>query len=134
MTTQSLLQFATRYIAFCFDPNSTAEGLREFYADDLVWQEMPHQFAPAGRTLDFAGMQAAFMESQKLVAEQRYVLDNVVAGEDAAALQIRWEMTLAQDLGELAAGAKLRGNLAIIFRLKDGKIVQQADYLSYDPR
>jgi ketosteroid isomerase-like protein len=127
-------QFAARYIEFCNDPAAEPEGLREFYADDVVWREMPHQFAPAGRTHDLAGLQAVFAAGQKMMAEQHYVLDNVVASEDAAALQIRWEMTLAQDLGTLAAGDKLCGNLAIFFRLRDGKIVQQADYLSYDPR
>jgi ketosteroid isomerase-like protein len=134
MTTEFLHQFAVRYIAFCNDPDSDAEGLREFYADDVVWQEMPHQFAPAGRIHDLAGLQAAFAAGQKMMAEQHYILENVVAGEDAAALQLRWETTLAQDLGDLAAGDKLTGNAAIIFRLQDGKIVRQADYLSYDPR
>lgn len=132
--TNAITNFAQRYIAFCNDPNNTAEGLREFYTNYLIWREMPHQFAPTGRTLGFAGMQTAFMEGKKLMAEQHYVLDNVVASEDAAALQIRWEMTLAQDLGNLVAGDKLSGNLAIFFRLEDGKIIQQTDYLSYDPR
>lgn len=132
--TDSIVNFAQRYIAFCNDPNSTAEGLREFYANYLIWREMPHQFAPKGRTLGFAGMQAAFMEGKKLMAEEHYVLDDVIANEDSAALQIRWEMALAQDLGNLVAGDKLSGNLAIFFRLEDGKIMQQTDYLSYDPR
>ena len=132
--TDTIVNFAQRYIEFCNDPNSTAEGLCEFYANYLVWREMPHQFAPAGRTLGFAGMQAAFMEGKKLMAKQQYFLDKVVAGEDAAALQIHWEMTLAQNLGNLVAGDKLRGDLEIFFRLEYGKIIQQTDYLSYDPR
>ena len=134
MTAQSLHQFATRYIEFCNDPTTDAEGLREFYADDLVWQEMPHQFAPAGRTHDLAGMQAAFTAGQKLMTEQHYSLDNVVASDNAAALQISWKMALAQDLGKLAAGTQLSGKLAIFFHLRNGKIIRQSDYISYDLR
>ena len=127
------VRFAQRYIEFCNDPTATAEGLREFYADDLVWREMPHQFAPAGRTCDLAGMQAAFTEGKKLMSEQHYSLDNVIANEDAAALQIKWKMALAQSLGDLPAGTTLSGNLAIFFRVKDGKIIRQTDNISYDP-
>lgn len=132
--TNPLLDFVQRYLGFCNDPNSTTEGLREFYADYLVWQEMPHQFAPAGRTLGFAGMQAALMEGKRLMAEQHYVLDNVVTGEEVAALQISWEMTLGQNLGQLAAGAKLRGKLAIFMVFEQGKIIRQTDYICYDPQ
>ena len=78
-------------------------------------------------------MQVAFLAGKKLMAEQHYVLDNVVASEDTAALQISWAMTLAQDLGDLVAGTKLRGKLAIFFRLDNGKIIRQTDYVCYDP-
>ena len=131
---ETTLQFANRYIEFCNDPNGTAAGLKEFYAEDMEWQEMPHRFAPTGRKNDFAGLQQAFTSGQKLMAEQRYILHDVVAGDDAAALQLSWEMTLAQDMGDLSAGDKLSGKLAIFFRVKDGKIIQQTDYLCYDPR
>ena len=129
----TLIQFANHYIEFCNAPGSTAQGLKEFYDEAVEWQEMPHRFAPTGQIRNFASLQVAFTKGRELTAQQSYVLDDVVVSDNAAALQISWGMTFAQALGDMAAGAKLSGKLAIFFRLKDGKIIRQTDYLCYDP-
>jgi hypothetical protein len=57
MTTN--VDLAKRYVALVADPESTFEQIRELYADDLEWREVPNLFALQGRTNTLAGVAEA---------------------------------------------------------------------------
>ena len=127
------LRLVQRYIEFFNDPAATLEGLKSFYDEQVVWQEMPNRFAPKGRTLAYEGILAEWQRGREYVAQQTYTLRTAVVSGNNAAIEIDCVGTLAQPLAGLPAGTQTSVRIAIFFRFHGGKIVSQTDYMCYDP-
>ena len=127
------LRLVQRYIEFFNDQAATLEGLKSFYDEEVVWQEMPNRFAPKGRTLAYEGILAEWQRGREYVAQQTYTLLTAVVSGNNAAVEIHCVGTLAQPLAGLPAGTQISVRMAIFFRFHGGKIVGQTDYMCYDP-
>src|SRR5215831_20476947 len=97
------LRLVQRYIEFFNDQAATLEGLKSFYDEEVVWQEMPNRFAPKGRTLGYEGILADWQRGREYLAQQTYSLRNGVVSENNAAIEIDCVGTLAQTLAGLPA-------------------------------
>ena len=131
MTTN--VDLAKRYVALVADSTSTFEQIREFYADDLEWREMPNLFAPQGRTNTLAGVADAWRKGREAVIDQDYEIRSAFADGDVVVLELSWRGTIARSLGPFSRGTKLRAELVSIMRFGHGKITSQTDYPCYHP-
>ena len=122
-----------RYVEFFNDRAATLEGLKSFYDEEVVWQEMPNRFAPRGRTLGYEGILAEWQRGREYLAQQTYTLRNAVVSGNNAAIEVDCVGTLPQPMAGLSAGTQISVRMAIFFRFHGGKIVSQTDYMCYDP-
>lgn len=130
----ALLDLARNYIEFFNRKDGTPAELSAFISPEVVWQEMPNKFAPAGRTTRFETMLKNFQTGQQFIAPQTYVIDNMVAQGDTVALQLSWQGTAVQTLGPFQAGEKITCQIASFLTFHDGKLVRQIDYPCYPPQ
>ena len=129
----ALLDLARHYIEFFNRPGGTSVELSAFLAPEIVWQEMPNKFAPAGRTTRLDAMLKNFQTGQKFIAPQTYIIDNMLAQGDTVALQLSWKGTAAQALGPFAAGEEITCRIASFLTFREGRVVRQVDYPCYPP-
>lgn len=129
----ALLALARSYIEF-FNRQGTPEELSVFLSPEIVWQEMPNKFAPAGRTTRFDTMLKNFQVGQQFITPQTYTIENMVVQGDTVALQLGWTGTAAQTLGPFQAGENITCQIASFLTFKDGKLVRQIDYPCYPPQ
>jgi ketosteroid isomerase-like protein len=127
------LEIAKQYIALFNEMPLRAEKLTPFFAPEIIWQEMPNLFSPAGKTRELPQMLEGLEQGNKLLKEQRYLVRQAMAHGDSVALEIDWEAATAQPLAHLPAGAQLRAKVAIFLVFREGKIISQRDYTCYYP-
>jgi len=127
------IELARRYVSLVADPASTFEQIRELYADDLEWREMPNLFAPLGRTNTLTGVAEALREGREAVIDQAYEIRSAFADGDVVVLELSWRGTMARSLGPFSRGTRLRAELVSIMRFGHGKIISQTDYPCYHP-
>ena len=129
-------QIVRRFLA-AVDAGSRDEAPLESFADflhpDIEQRELPNKFAPRGAVRDLDALRKNAGAGRRLMREQRYEIDDVIAHGDVVAAFGRWTGVLAVPLGELPAGHELRAHLAMRFELRDGKIWRQHNYDCFDP-
>ena len=127
------IDLARRYVSLVANPTSAFEQIRELYADELEWREMPNLFAPNGRTNTLAGVAEAWRKGREAVVDQVYDVRNAIADGDTVVLELSWQGTMKKTLGPFERGTRLRAELVSIMRFSHGKIVSQTDYPCYHP-
>jgi ketosteroid isomerase-like protein len=127
------VDLARRYVALVADPSSSFDQIRELYADDLEWREMPNLFAPEGRTNTLAGVAEAWRRGREAVIDQAYEIRSAYADGDVVVLELSWRGKMKKTLGPFDRGTKLRAELVTIMRFSHGKITRQTDYPCYHP-
>lgn len=126
-------QLVQAYIA-CFNKtNATIDDILAFYHQDMIWREMPNLFVPAGRTHPRTDLVTFWERGRTLLSGQTYTLRQVLVAGNVAAVQLDWEGTVAQAVGDFSAGQQLRAHLALFMEFQDGKIIRQTDYPCYYP-
>src|SRR5262245_51774132 len=102
------LDLARRYVSLVANQTSTFEQIREIYADELEWREMPNLFAPNGRTTTLAGVAEAWRKGREAVIDQVYDIRNAIADGDTVVLEISWQGRMNNTLRPLHRGTRLR--------------------------
>lgn len=106
----------------------------ELLDPQMKFQELPNLIRPDGGTDDKAAMLAALRRSaeRKVLKAQRYRIDHVLAEGEQVMVEPRWEGDLAVPLGRLQPGETMVAHICMVFRLSNGRIVQQRNYDCYE--
>jgi ketosteroid isomerase-like protein len=100
---------------------------------EVIFEELPNRVTPKGGRADLAAMRAGAERGQALLASQTYeVLGGFAAGAQVV-LEVKWTGVLKIALGSLAPGDALTAQCAMIFELRDGRILRQRNYDCYAP-
>jgi ketosteroid isomerase-like protein len=129
---QSNLEIAERYLA-AVQQGAIGDALAEFFAPQVVQEELPNRLSPRGARRDLAGLLEGAERGQKVLSSQRYEVRNRVAQGDLVALEVEWTGTLAVPFGDLPPGGTLRAHLGIFLEFENGKIKAQRNYDCYEP-
>jgi len=111
----------------------TGAALAGLFADDIVQIEHPNRLKPRGDRRDRSALSRDSQVGAKIIAKQRYEIVNALAQDDRVAVEVRWEGTMAVDVGELKAGATLVVHSAMFFTFRDGKIATQHNFDCVEP-
>lgn len=100
----------------------------------MTFHELPNRIRPAGGVDDLAAMRAGFRRAAEgsVLRSQRYVVGDVLADGDRVVVEARWEGVVAIPLGRLQPGETMVAHLCMVFRLTDGRIVEQRNYDCYE--
>src|SRR5690349_12528280 len=119
MTTTTLDE-AHRYVA-ALAAGATGDALADFFTPDAVVTELPNRFTPRGARRDLPELRAAAERGQRYVRDQDWRVLSAVAEGDRVALELDWAGTVAEDVGALAAGTRMRAHVAIFLDYRDGR-------------
>lgn len=127
MTREETLSFLRRYLD-AVERFATGEALAQFYDPAVRFVEHPNRIAPKGATRDLTAiLKAAENGSSILTSQKATIRDSIIEG-DRAALTMSWEGVFKIDALGLKAGDVMRAEFAQIYRLKDGRIVEQQTF------
>ena len=132
------LEIARRYLAAIEASTSTTltdepGGADVFFAPDVIQEEFPNRFLPAGARRDLADLRAAAERGRAVLGGQRYHVRAAYAVGDTVILEVLWVGILAVSVGTLAAGQEMRAHFAVFLEFRDGKIVRQRNYDCFEP-
>lgn len=126
------VELVRRYLASLERDDPDADP-GEFFAPDAVQVEWPNRLVPDGARRDLAALREGRVRRRSVIRNQRFEIENVVAVGDEVALEVRWSGELLLPFGLLKAGDRMNGHFAVFFELRDGKIIRQRNYDSFDP-
>jgi ketosteroid isomerase-like protein len=108
------------------------EELTAFFHPDAVHTQLPNALFPDGTVRRLPDLIAASRQGRSLLADQHFDVINSVASGTQVALEVTWSGTLAEPVGDLAAGQVLRAHIATFLEFRDGKITAQRNYDCYE--
>ena len=106
----------------------TGEGLGQFFAPDVIFEEFPNRLTPVGKKRDLAQGLAGAEKGKKLMTRQIYRITHEITDGDRVALEVEWEGTLAVPFGSIPAGGQMRAFFAMFQEFREGRIVRQRNY------
>jgi hypothetical protein len=100
----------------------------------MRFHELPNRIRPKGGVDDLTAMRVGFRRAAegKVLRAQRYILGEVIEAGDRVVVEARWEGDLVIPLGQLKPGDMLVAHLCMVFRLVDGRIIEQRNYDCYE--
>jgi len=111
----------------------TTDDADTFYAPDVVQEEFPNRFVPAGARRDLDGLRAAAERGKAVLSGQRFHVRDAYAVGETVILEVLWVGILAIAVGTLSAGQEMRAHFAVFLEFRDGKIVRQRNYDCFEP-
>jgi len=132
LITETNAQRTRRYLEAVASLRS-ADDVAEFYAPDVVLQELPNRIAPYGRVSRAAEMRSAFGKGQQLLRSQTFEVHRLIEDGDEVAVEVVWTGTLAAPFQNVPAGAQMKAYIGMFLTFRDGKIVSQRQYDCYPP-
>ena len=111
----------------------SVDDVAEFYAAEVVLQELPNRISPRGRVSSAAEMRADFGRGQQMLRSQTFELQRLVEAGDDVAAEVVWKGTLAVPFETLPAGAEMKAYIGMFLTFRDGKIISQRQYDCYPP-
>jgi len=121
------LDAARQYLA-AIERGATGDELAQFFAPDVVQEELPNRVVPDGKRRKLAAILEAAERGQKVLSSQRFEIRSAVATGDRVILEVLWVGTLAIPFGTIAAGGEMRAHSAMFLEFRDGKIAAQRNY------
>jgi ketosteroid isomerase-like protein len=122
-----------RYLAVVSDMDAAPDELAAFVHPEARFVEHPNIVAPGGRRRDAEAARAAFAHSRGLLSATRIdVHEHLVAG-DRVVTRATWIGVLAIDAGDVPAGTEMRAECCMVFTVRGGRILEQANYDCYHP-
>ena len=109
------------------------DELQKFLAPGITLETMPNRLLPQGSRDDLAGMRISSERGKKIMASQKYEIQNEVAAGDQVALEVNWTGTLAVPYETIPQGGQMRARFAMFLNFQDGKIVSQRNYDCFEP-
>src|SRR3989442_8020909 len=97
------LDTARRYLA-AIEGGAVGATLADFFAPDVVHEELPNRLAPEGARQGLDGILESAERGQKVVSAQTYEVRSETASRERVAMEVVWTGTLAVPLGSLPAG------------------------------
>jgi ketosteroid isomerase-like protein len=101
---------------------------------EMMFHELPNRIRPKGGVDDLAAMRAGFRRAAegKVLRGQRYLIGELIEADDRVIVEARWEGDLVVPVGRLQPGDTLVAHLCMVFRLRDGQIIEQRNYDCYE--
>lgn len=131
MTPDDARAFVDRYLR-AIEAKDLA-GLDALLGDSLVQVEHPNTFSPSGGRHDKAAMLDGVQRGAKLLQGERYQAEEVLVMGDRIACRLRWQGTLAVQLGDQEPGAVLEAHVALFMTVRDGRMVELTNFDCFVP-
>lgn len=133
-----LLEIARQFLAAIeTDTTQPAEGFvsgaSAYYASDVLQEEFPNRFLPAGAQRDLAALGEAAKRGRGVLRSQRFEPRTAQATGDVVILEVLWVGTLAVSVGNLSPGDEMRAHFAVFLEFRDEKIVRHRTYDCFEP-
>ena len=98
----------------------------------MVQRELPNLLYASGQVRSRAAMLEDLPKGQRVLRSQRYDILSVIEQGDHVAVEARWEGVLAIPLGRLSTGDPIVAHIAMLFEVRQGRIVSQRNYDCYE--
>ena len=115
------------------EDGAVGDALEPFLDKEVVQREYPNRLVANGATRLLTAVKEASVRGQKVVSSQRYLVRSSLVDGDRVALEVDWAGTLKVPVGIIPAGGELHASFGVFFTLKDGKILEQANYDCFEP-
>jgi ketosteroid isomerase-like protein len=112
---------------------ATGDDLARFFTSDAVQIEYPNRLNPNGGQSALPTILLRAEQGKKLLTQQTYEIQSVMAEGSQVAVEAIWTGTLAVLFGTLTPGSTMRAHFAIHFVMRDGRIAIQRNYDCFDP-
>ncbi len=122
-TVKSYLDAITRF---------DVEAAKQLLDPGVVQMEHPNRLYAKGQVRDFAQLTEDLPKGRAILSEQQYEIRSILADGDRVAVEARWRGVLNIPIRAMAAGNEMIAHVAMIFTLRDGRIVSQANYDCYE--
>ena len=101
---------------------------------EMTFHELPNRIRPGGGVDHLEAMRAGFRRAaeRKVLSGQRYIVADLIEANDRIVVEARWEGDLVIPVGKLQPGDTLVAHLCMVFRLRDGRIIEQRNYDCYE--
>lgn len=101
--------------------------------DPVIEQvERPNRLYKDGQVRGFEQVMRDLPRAAQVLQRQRYDVATVFASGEQVVVEARWEGIVNVPLGRLMPGDAMVAHIAMIFTVKDGKIVRQVNYDCYE--
>lgn len=94
--------------------------------------ERPNRLYKDGQVRGFEQMMRNLPRAAQVLQRQSYDVATVFASGEQVVVEARWEGIVNVPLGRLMPGDAMVAHIAMVFTLKDGKIVRQVNYDCYE--
>jgi len=94
--------------------------------------ERPNRLYKDGQVRGFEQMMRDLPRAAQVLQRQSYDVATVFASGEQVVVEARWEGIVNVPLGRLMPGDAMVAHIAMVFTLKDGKIVRQVNYDCYE--
>lgn len=121
------LEIARRYVQ-AIERGATGAELREFFAQDVVFEVFPNRLQPKGDRQDMDAALEGAERGKKTMARQIYKIMHEMADGDRVAMEVEWLGTLAVPFGSIPAGGQMKAYFAVFLEIREGRIVCQRNY------
>lgn len=115
------------------EESAPAEVLARFFTPGVRQHEFPNRLVEHGAARTLPDMLEGHQRGQKVVQNQRYVIENALVDGDRLAVELQWTAELKVPLGRLAAGERMSANCGVFFRFEGGLIAQQHNFDCFAP-
>ena len=101
---------------------------------DMTFHELPNRIRPRGGTDDLRAVQEGFKRAAegKVLRRQRFIITDLIEAGDRVVVEARWEGDVAIPIGRLQPGDTMIAHICMLFRLVDGRIIEQRNYDCYE--
>lgn len=133
-----LLELARQFLA-AIEGDTTkptegfVSGANAFYASDVVQEEFPNRFVPAGAQRDLPALGEAAKRGRGVLRSQRFEPRTAQAIGDLVILEVLWVGTLAVSVGTMTPGDEMRAHFAVFLEFRGDKIVRHRTYDCFEP-
>jgi len=129
MSREETLSFLRRYLD-AVETGAIGEALAQFYDPAVAFTEHPNRLVPKGVRRDLAGILAAAVAGKAILAAQTATIHDSIIEGDKAVLTMRWRGVFKADVERLGlkAGDEMNAEFAQVYRLKDGRIIEQQTF------
>lgn len=94
--------------------------------------ERPNRLYKDGQVRGFEQVMRDLPRAAQVLQRQSYDVATVFASGEQVVVEARWEGIVNVPLGRLMPGDAMVAHIAMVFTLKDGKIVRQVNYDCYE--
>ena len=113
--------------------DDTTSAALQFYAGDVLQEEFPNRFVPAGAQRDFSALLEASKRGRGVMRAQRFEPRTARAAGNTVVLEVLWVGTLAVNIGALKAGDEMLAHFAVFLEYRGDKIYRHRTYDCFEP-